>query len=261
VRPRFVPSWISPLSSDNSLCRDVMMGRIESEPGHRSYVQCCVDHFGYSEFLDKLSRNWTGLLSLKHHSSAGDPATSADDFCISGSRCCRIPGLELTGVIAFAQGRIRPHRGSSTLRLLCPLWLGDPRAIAPIFQYAYVGPAEPGYRLALSRSRNTDSAQRKTWPLACRATRPRPAPQVGSTGHRRQARSVHLPPFSRDRWLRTCPPQNASSGSFWPKWAEKLGQANRYRLIGTDVRDMGLRSLSPPLYSPEPPCRAAHGEN
>jgi hypothetical protein len=153
------------------------------------------------------------------------------------------------------------RRGSSTPRLLCPLWLGDLRAIGLIFQYSYVGPAEPEYLLALWRSRNTDSAQRKAWPLACPTTRPRPAPQVRSTGHRRLGRSAHVLLFSKDRRLGTCRPQNVSSGSFCPKWAEKLGQANRYRLIGTDVRDMGLLSLSPPLYLPEPPCRAAHGEN
>jgi hypothetical protein len=48
------------------------------------------------------------------------------------------------------------------------------------------------YLLALWRSRNTDSGQRKGWSGACRATRPRPAPELRSTGDGRRARSVHL---------------------------------------------------------------------
>ena len=132
----------------------------------------------------------------------------------------------MTNQIVSAPDRIRSHRGRSTRRLLHRLWSGDLRASGSIFQHAYVGPAEREYLLALWRSRNTDSGQAKGWSLACRATRPRPAPQVGSTGHRRQARSVHLPPFSKDRRLRTCPPQNASLGSFCPKMGRKGGDCH-----------------------------------
>jgi hypothetical protein len=162
----------------------------------------------------------------------------------------------MISAIVCAPGRIRRHRGSSTPRLPSQFWLGDLHAIGLIFRYAYDGPAEREYHPALWPSRSTDSGQRRGWSSVCRATRPRPAPEVRSTRHRRLGCSAHVPPFSKDQRLRTCRPK------CFIRCSARFGQKSsvpREPAFTTGTYSTFAVGL-PALYLPGL-CPAVHGEN